>query len=356
MDKTKILKRRISIIRQRLARRGIKALLVSMPANVTYLTGFLGDDSWALLTASAVYLLTDGRYTEQAKGQCRGCKMIERAESMTKTVAGLLGRCKSVAVENSISVAQLKALRKNAKIRIRPVAGVIETVRRTKDDDEIRTIKKTTSIALQALAAALRYMKPGVTENALAGRIELEMRKLGAKASFETIVAFGSDASRPHHASGKRKLKNNDSVLIDFGAKVDGYCCDMTRCFAVGKPGSLFERVYKAVRQAQSAAIMKVKPGASLKAVDEAAKEVIRRHGFKPHGHGTGHGLGLEVHELPIVGPKSKGKFQAGDVITIEPGVYIPGKLGVRIEDDVLVTQTGCKILGIEPRSLNRLL
>ena len=348
MTKAEIYKHRLRNIRAHLSRLDADALLIARSANVTYITGFLGDDSWALLTKRAVYLITDNRYTEQAQQQCPCCKIIERTEPMTKAVAKLLDKYKSVgsvAVENSISIAQLKALRKNVKKHIKPVANLIENVRRTKGDDEARTIRKAAKIASLALAKALRSMKPGVTESELAGVIELQIRKLGAKVSFDTIVAFGPNASRPHHSSGKRKLKKNDSVLIDFGAKLDGYCCDMTRCFAAGKPGRLFEKVYKAVQEAQTAAIEKVKAGVTLKSVDEAARKVIREHGFEPHGHGTGHGLGLEVHEMPIVGPQSRGKLQAGDVITIEPGVYIPGKLGVRTEDDVFVTQTGCKIL-----------
>jgi Xaa-Pro aminopeptidase len=348
MDKMQIFKRRLNQVRRQLARLNIDVLLISAPANVTYLTGFLGDDSWALLTPRAVYLLTDSRYTEQAFSQCPGCRIIERREPMTKAMAKLLSRHKSlesIAVENSISVAQLKSLRKNVNRRIRPLANVIENVRRAKDDDEVRAVKKAARIASQALSASLRRMKPGITESELAGIIEYQMRKLGARPSFETIVAFGPSASRPHHQSGKRKLKKNDMVLIDFGARLNGYCCDMTRCFAVGKPGRLFEKAYDAVRHAQFAAIAAVKVGVSLKSVDDAARKVIREYGFEPHGHGTGHGLGLDVHELPMVGPKSKGKLEAGDVITIEPGVYIPGKLGIRIEDDILVTKTGCKIL-----------
>jgi Xaa-Pro aminopeptidase len=353
MDKIQIFKRRLSRVKRRLVRQNIDVLLISAPANVTYLTGFLGDDSWALLTPRAVYLLTDSRYTEQASGECFGCRIIERDEPMTKTVAKLLSRYKSlesIAVENSVSVAQLKALKKNVKKRIKPLANLIETVRRAKDDDEVRAVKKAAHIASRALSASLTFMKPGVTESELAGTIEHQMRKLGAKASFETIVAFGPNASKPHHSSGKRKLKKNDTILVDFGTRLNGYCCDVTRCFAVGKPGWLFERAYEAVRQAQSAAISAVKSGVSFKAVDQAARKAIREHGFEPHGHGTGHGLGLEVHELPIVGPKSKGKLEAGDVITIEPGVYIPGKLGVRIEDDVLVTETACIILSRSSR------
>jgi Xaa-Pro aminopeptidase len=348
MDKAQIFKRRLRRVRRQLHRQHVDVLLVSASANVIYLTGFLGDDSWVLLTHRAVYLLTDSRYTEQANSQCPGCRIIERREPMTKAVAKLLGKykpIKSLAVENSVSIAQLGSLKKIIKKRIKPIANVIEIIRRTKDSYEVSAIKKAARIASQALDASLRFIKPGITESELAGEIEHQIRNLGAKVSFETIVAFGPNAARPHHSSGKRKLRKNDSILVDFGAKVEGYCCDMTRCFPVGKPGRLFEKAYQAVRQAQSAAIAKVKAGVSLKAVDEAARKVIRELGFEPHGHGTGHGLGLEVHELPIVGQDSKGKLQAGDVITIEPGIYIPGKLGVRIEDDVLVTKTGCKIL-----------
>ncbi len=348
MKRLDLLKDRLGKIRKQLRRRGLDAMLISSRANVTYLTGFLGDDSWALLTGRAVYLITDSRYTQQAGEQCSGCRIIERTESMTKTVAQLLAKhdsIKSVAVEDSISLAQLKALRKNVKQRIVPVANVVENIRRAKNNDETKAITKAARIAAQALNKALRYIKRGVTETELAGQIELEIRRLGAVRSFETIVAFGANASRPHHTSSKRKLKKNDTVLIDFGARVDGCCCDITRCFSIGKANSLFQKAYRAARQAQKAALEKVKAGVELKSVDEAARKVIREHGFEPHGHGTGHGLGLEVHELPIVGPKSKGKLQAGDVITIEPGVYIPGKLGIRIEDDVLVTETGRKIL-----------
>jgi len=353
MDKAQIFKRRVRGVRRRLGRHGAGAMLISRPANVTYVTGFMGDDSWVLLTNRGIFLLTDSRYTGQANSECCGCKVIERAEPMTKSVAKLLSRYKSldsIAVENSISIAQLKALTRHVKKHIKPVAGLIENIRRSKGEDEVRAIKKAARITSQAFAAAIRYARPGITESELAGAIELEIRRLGAKVSFETIVAFGANASRPHHSSGKTKLKKSDSVLVDFGAKVAGYCCDMTRCLAVGKPGRLFERAYKAVRQAQSAAIATVKAGVALKAVDEAARRVIREHGFEPHGHGTGHGLGLEVHELPIVGPNSKGRLEAGDVITIEPGVYISGKLGVRIEDDVLVTKIGCKILSRSSR------
>jgi Xaa-Pro aminopeptidase len=188
-------------------------------------------------------------------------------------------------------------------------------------------------------------MKTGVTESELAGRLDFEIRKLGATNSFDTIVAFGPNASRPHHQPSERKLKKRDTVLIDVGARYKGYCSDITRSLAVGKPSRLFERAYDAVQQAQTAAIKMIKAGAKIQQIDAAAREAISKYDLPVYGHGTGHGFGLEIHESPFLKADGKGKLKAGEVITIEPGVYIPGKLGVRIEDDVLVTNTGYKIL-----------
>jgi Xaa-Pro aminopeptidase len=191
----------------------------------------------------------------------------------------------------------------------------------------------------------LKYIKPGVTESELAGRLDFQIRRAAASNSFETIVAFGPNASRPHHQPTSRKLKKNDTILIDFGARCKGYCCDITRCFTIGRPNPFYKKVYAAVQQAQTAAIKMVKPGIEIKKVDAAAREVLRKYDLPVYGHGTGHGLGLEIHERPAISEKSKGKLQTGMVFTIEPAVYIPGRLGIRIEDDILITKTGCRIL-----------
>lgn len=348
MAETNLKTIRAGIIRQKLADRKSDAFIVSNPANVTYMTGFMGDDSWAMIAGRTVYLITDSRYAEQAVSECSGCKITERKGPMAEAVARLLEKHKTVetiAVENSISIAQLKTLKKKIKKKITPVENLIEDVRRTKNTDEISAIRKAAKVAHLALATAKKSLRPDVTESEFAGRIELEMRKLGARNSFDTIVAFGANASRPHHLSGKTKLKKNDSVLIDFGVKLDGYCSDITRCFAVGKPSRLFTKAYQAVAEAHDTAVEAVKSGVDLKEIDAITRKVIEQHAFESHGHGTGHGLGLEVHELPFIGPKSKGKLKTGDIITIEPGIYIPGKLGIRIEDDILVTKDGFKIL-----------
>jgi Xaa-Pro aminopeptidase len=341
------IKRRIRAIRYRLKKRQIKSLLVTKPANVTYTTGFLGDDSWALITGRAVYLLTDSRYTEQAKKECPACEIIQRKGTMAKAVVEQLKklRLRSLAVEKSISLADFESLKESFKARLRAVVNIIESTRTVKDGSEIAGMSAAARIAAQTLRQTFAYIKPGITENELAGRLDFQVRRLGAINSFETIVAFGPNASRPHHRPTSRKLRENDTVLIDFGVRFNGYCCDITRCFVVGRPNRFYKKVYDAVQEAQTTALKMIKPGVAIKKVDAAAREVIRKSGLPVYGHGTGHGLGLEIHEQPIISDNNKAKLQPGMIFTIEPAVYIPGKLGIRIEDDVLVTKTGFKIL-----------
>jgi len=348
VKKGQIIKRRVGAVRRALKRERTGFFLVTKPANVAYTTGFSGDYSWAAITKGGVYLLTDSRYVEQAKSECPGCRIIERGASLTEAASKLVKKFKSVrtvAIEKSVSLATFDALKKDVKARLKTVGTIIEQLRNIKDDGEIASIKKASQIAAEALKKTRRYIKPGSSENELAGVLDFEIRKLGARTSFETIVAFGANASRPHHQPGARRLKKNDTVLIDFGVRYKNYCCDLTRSFAVGKVSALYRKAYDAVKEAQAAAIEMIKPGVEKREVDARACAVIKKYDLPVYGHGTGHGLGLEVHEEPVISPNSKGKLQAGMVFTIEPGVYVPGRLGVRIEDDVLVTDSGCKIL-----------
>jgi Xaa-Pro aminopeptidase len=343
-----IIRKRVRIIRYQLKKKRLTTLLVTKPANVTYIAGFLGDDSWALIADKVVYLLTDSRYTEQAKNQCPACDIIERDKSLVDTVADLLKKLKSsraLAVEKSISLASFESLKKTVNRRLKTVESLIESARAIKDKSEIAAISAASRIAAKALRQTFKHLKPGVTESELAGRLDFQIRRSGAINSFETIVAFGPNASRPHHQPTTRKLRKNDTILIDFGVRFKGYCCDITRCFAVGRPNPFYKKAYDAVQQAQTAAIKMLKPGVAAKKVDAAARDIIRKSSLPVYGHGTGHGIGLEIHESPIISAVSKAKLQPGMVFTIEPAVYIPGKLGVRIEDDVLITKTGCKIL-----------
>jgi Xaa-Pro aminopeptidase len=347
MDKH-IYKTRLKVVRAGIARLKADCLIATKPANVTYLTGFTGEDSWAIVLPRTVALVTDSRYTEQAAAQCRFCRIFKRKETMAKAVAELLRNrrgIKTAAVEKSISLANFRSLKKNLSCRLKAAEGIVESVRRKKDPIEVSAIRAAAKIAARAFERVLRQVKPGLTENELAGIVDFEIRKNGGNNSFQTIVAFGPNASRPHHQPTTRKLRKNDTVLIDFGVRLDGYCCDVTRCFSVGTPHGLYYKVYTVVKQAQAAAIRMVKAGVEISSIDAAAKEIIKKAGLPVYGHGTGHGLGLEVHELPVVSNKTKGTLQTGDVITIEPAVYIPGRLGVRIEDDILVTNDGGVVL-----------
>jgi len=344
----KIIEGRIRAVRRELDKKKIRFLLVTQPANVTYITGFLGEDSWAAVAKGRVYLLTDSRYTEQAQKECPSCKIIDRAGPMAGAIANLVRKLKfvrSVAVEDSVSMADFEQLKKTVKARFKTAAGIIETVRSIKDESEIAAIKSAAAVSAKALVQTLPYIKPGITESELAGMLDFQIRKLDARNGFETIVAFGPNGSRPHHQPGKRKLKKKDAVLIDFGAKYNGYCSDITRCFVIGGMTDFYKKVYDVVEQAQAAAIKIIKPGVKLKQVDSAARQVIEKAGLPVYGHGTGHGFGLEIHEDPFLKPDAMGKLKAGQVLTIEPGIYMPGKLGIRIEDDILVTETGHKIL-----------
>jgi Xaa-Pro aminopeptidase len=343
------IKKRIKAICRQLNKRKISCLVLTKPANVTYATGFLGEDSWAVVTKGRAYLLTDSRYTEQAQGECPCCTIIQRTDSLPETLAKLVKKLKSIrsiTVEASTSLDNFGQLRKTIKGRLKSAANIIETLRGIKDGSEVAAIKVAASIAAKALERTLPHIRPGATENELAGLLDFQIRKLGATSGFETIVAFGPNASRPHHKPTAKKLKHKDTILIDFGARRKGYCCDITRCFVFGSPPTrLYKKVYDAVEQAQLAAIKRVKAGVKLVRVDAAARKVIRKTDLPVYGHGTGHGFGLEIHELPFLKPEAKGRLKTGQIITIEPGIYIPGKVGVRIEDDILVTESGCEIL-----------
>jgi Xaa-Pro aminopeptidase len=348
MIDSKLVQRRVQAVRRLMKKKNINCLLLTKPANVTYLTGFLGHDAWAVVTPTNTYLLTDSRYIEQAEKECVRCKPILRKETLHNTLAALVKELKTirtVAVEETIGLKDFRQLEKMVKARLRIVSKIAEVGRSIKDAFEIASIKAAIQISAKALKETLKFLRPGVTENEAAGFLDYQFRRFGGKNGFETILAFGPNASRPHHQPGAAKLKKNDAVLVDFGGEFNHYCCDITRTFLVGRPNPFFEKVYKAVKEAQAAAITQIRPGTPNKLPEAVARETIRRYGLPPYQHGTGHGFGLEVHEEPFLSIKSKEKMEEGMVLTVEPGIYIPGKIGVRIEDDCLVTKTGCRIL-----------
>jgi Xaa-Pro aminopeptidase len=348
----KLIKNRIQAVRRLMKKKNINCLLLTKPANVTYLTGFLGHDSWAVVTAANAYLLTDSRYIEQAEKECVNCKLVLRKETLHNTLAVLVKELKTIravpmkiGIEDAIGVKDFGLLEKMVKARLRIVSKIAEPGRSIKDAFELSSIKKAIEISAKALKETLKFLRPGVTENEAAGFLDYQFRRFGGKNGFETILAFGPNASRPHHQPGATKLKANDTVLVDFGAEFNHYRCDMTRTFLVGRPNPFFEKVYRVVKEAQAAAIATIRPGTPNKLPEKIARETIARHGLPPYQHGTGHGFGLEIHEDPFLAIKSKDKLEEGMVLTVEPGIYIPEKIGVRIEDNVIVTKTGCRIL-----------
>lgn len=338
------------------------ALLITHPPDVRYLTGFTGDDSFLLLKADRAALLTDGRYSEQAEAECPDIRRVVRTGKMSAAVAETL---KSFGVRSlgfgpeHVTVSLRTALDEAiAPARSRAIADAVGPLRITKDESEVAAIRRAVSAAQKAMGALIAEGADGLvgrSESDVAGQLDYLMRQRGASGpSFETIVASGPHSARPHHRPGQRKIRQGEALLIDWGAKVDGYASDLTRVFFIRTIPPKLGEVYKIVRRAQQAGLAAVGPGVAASDVDAAARKVIAEAGYdEAFTHGLGHGLGLEIHEPPTVGRTSKHTLTPGMVITIEPGVYLPGVGGIRIEDDVLVTETGGRRLTSLPRRLD---
>jgi Xaa-Pro aminopeptidase len=323
----------------------LEALLVTNLHNVRYLTGFTGSNAAVLLFKSRpAILFTDPRYTVQSRQQVT-CRVRIAKGPLTKSITQELDRTRVRRVgfeQDNLTVAQFESFKR----KMEPVTGLIERLRVVKDSAEIEKIRASVLSNSTALEAALKRFRIGMKESELAAEIDYQNRKLGAEApSFDTIVAAGERAALPHAQPGAAKI-GPGILLIDMGAFRDGYASDMTRMVHVGPATPKYKQAYRAVLEAQLAAIDAVKPGATTNAVDRAARGTLKEHGLEREFiHSTGHGLGLEIHELPRIGRKDKTKLETGMAITIEPGVYIEGWGGIRIEDTVLVTQSGCEIL-----------
>ena len=327
---------------------GFDALVLTCNENLGYLTGFTGHESALVVAGGRMTMVTDSRYTEQAKSECVGCGFYQHSNGLAKGIWEVLSKYKNIKVvglETLCSFDAYNGFKKAIKAKVKPAKGLVEAGRRRKDGDEVKKVVKASKIAYAALEETLKHLRVGITENEISGMLDYQMRRLGSQTFFDTIFCFGGNCSRNHHQPGSRKLKKNDTILIDWGAMYKSYGSDTTRCFAVGKASKMYEKVYYAVLESNLAGIAAIRPGVSLKEVDSACKEVIEKSGLPVYGHGTGHGLGLEVHEEPRFSKVVKGELKVGDIVTIEPGIYIAGKMGVRIEDDVLVTETGGKVL-----------
>jgi Xaa-Pro aminopeptidase len=332
------------------------ALLVSGLPNVRYLSGFTGSNAQLVLTGSQAVLFTDPRYTIQAREEVDCAVRIER-KSLYGAVAAWLGRkkLKRVAIERSrLTLAAYTELQEKLKLggSLRPTSGLVEKHRMVKSRPELEAIRASVQTNSRAYSEAVAKIRSGMTEIDLAAELEYRMRRNGAeRPAFETIVASGPRTALPHAQPTGERL--HTLILIDMGCMQAGYASDMTRMLHLGKLGVRVRKLYKAVLEAQMAGIAAVRAGVKAGAVDRAARSVLKAHGFeKEFVHSTGHGLGLEIHEPPRLGKRDETYLQAGMLITIEPGAYLQGFGGVRIEDTVLVTESGCEILTPTPKEL----
>lgn len=339
--------------------RQLDALLISHPPDIEYLTGFGGEDSWALLTPRTVVILSDRRFEEELKRQCPFARSVMRRGSLAEAAGKVADqqKLKAIGVQgDALTVNQRQALvRQVGAGALRPIGPWLVDQRSVKDEHEIRLIQRAVRIQEKAFAELCEWIEPNMTERHVAARLDYLMRVHGATgASFRTIVAAGANASIPHHLPGETKLRRNNIVLIDFGARFGSYCSDMTRVVALGRMPRKMREVYTVVQEAQQAGIEAIKPGVAMKEVDAAARQVIVNAGYGRHfGHSLGHGIGLEVHEQPSLSPRSRGELKAGQVVTVEPGIYLPGVGGVRLEDDVRVTARGRRNLCSLPLSVD---
>lgn len=340
-------------LRRLVRKTGADGMLVMDPANVTYLTGFTGDSSYLFLTPRDAVMVSDGRYTQQLSEECPDLDTeirppgVEILPTVVKTARTL--KVARLAIEAaSMTVAFGAELSDQLpQLAIEPTKSLVEQLREIKDREEIAQIRAAIELAERAFAVIRAGLRPECTEKQVAADLEYQVRLFGGRGcSFTPIVAVGPRGALPHARLSNHQILESDFLLVDWGARGELYVSDLTRVLVTGRISPKLERVYGVVLQAQQAAIDAVRPGATLETIDAVARRVIEQAGFgKFFSHGLGHGIGLEVHEGPRVAPKQDRPLKAGMVVTIEPGIYLPQWGGVRIEDDVLVTRTGCEVL-----------
>ena len=346
-----------------LAKSGVDAFVVTHLPNIRYLSGFTGSAGAFLVTANQTILFTDGRYTVQAREEVKTAKIkiagkppLSLAAEWLSTNARNLGR-KRVGVEGEhVTFSQYQGLKKllGPVFKVCQSSGLVEQLRIVKDKQEMDRIREAVMLGAGLFETALATIRAGTKEIEVAAEMEYEARRRGAEGmSFETIIASGARSALPHGRASSAVIQRQGFVVCDFGVILAGYCSDMTRTVYVGSPTAQERALYEAVRAAQEASIEAVGPGVSVREVDRAGRNVLKKKGLgKYFTHSTGHGVGLEIHEAPRVAAGQEQILLPGMVITIEPGAYLPGKAGVRIEDMVVVTEAGCEVLTPTPKDL----
>ena len=350
--------RRIELLRQQLAEHECDAFFSVSPPDNAYLTGFFGSTSGVLITREEALLLCDFRYAEQASLLTSGATPVICKGSFDHRLGEHLMHAgvKQAAFDpGCITVSKYDTIKSAFPGSLKPVPELCRKLREIKEPAEVNCIRAASRLAEESLECVLGTVKCGMRENEFAAALEFEFRKRGAQGpSFDTIVLFGARSSLPHGKPGPKSLEIGDIVLVDCGCVLEGYCSDLTRTFVFGRiPGSWFSDIYAYVYRAQSNALNSVCSGANARDVDRAARVVIESAGYGlQFGHGTGHAVGLEVHENPRLNAESDSRLASGMVITVEPGIYIPGQGGVRIEDLVSVTDDGSEVLTLTSKEL----
>ncbi len=349
---------RLSRCRRMMAQHKVPAYLITNRMDQIYLTGFVGEDGAVLITPKDVYVCTDGRFEGEARQQIPWAKVSMRMGSLEVDLAKVTAQAKIRRMcfqPDYLSYLMLGDVKKACKgAKLEPAPPIVNQMRICKDDVEIKSLEQAIRVAEGAFAAVRKQIRVGMTELEIAAKIEYEMKCRGAiEPSFRTIVAEGSNAAIAHAQPGTRKVGKNSLILVDWGARVDFYCSDLTRCWFMGTPHSTLLKLYEIVLEAQQRAIRAIAPGKRACDIDAVAREHIKAAGYgERFGHGLGHGLGLDIHESPRLKYGFNDILKPGMVVTVEPGIYLPNLGGIRIEDDVIITAHGCRVLTRAPRTL----
>jgi Xaa-Pro aminopeptidase len=350
---------RLERLRRALERHKLNALVITHLPNIQYLCGFTGSTGTLLVTDSDSTFFTDGRYAEQAHSQVRESKIkiVRKSALMAAMQTQRARRRRRIGIEAAhltVAERELVATLMGKRSRLVDSPPIVEELREIKDADEIARIRAACHLGVKLFQRLRKLLRPGISEAEVAGDLEFNARKKGAEQmAFPTIIASGNRSALPHGRASREAIPARGFVVCDFGVILAGYCSDMTRTVHVGPPQAKARRVYNTILEAQQSALEAIRPGITAGEVDRAARNVLKKNGLdRFFTHSTGHGVGLEIHETPRVAQGQKKALQAGMVITIEPGVYLPGEWGVRVEDAVVVTERGCEILTPSPKDL----
>jgi len=353
---------RLIHLREKLAQKKLDGLFVTQPQNIRYLSGFTSPDASLIITATKALIATDFRYFEQVAEQCPGWELVQLKDKPYEALEECFkelhaqGLYRLAHEKTHLTVDRHKRLRQALprRVRFRGTEGLVEELRMVKDDAELDAIRRAVLLGDQAFVAVVSHIVAGMTEKAVAWQLEAWAREHGAeKASFEFIVAAGPNAAKPHAVQTDRPIQESEPITIDMGVVVDGYCSDLTRTFCLGEPTDKFREVWHIVRDAQERAEAGMRAGMTGKEADALARDLITEAGYGENfGHGLGHGVGLAVHELPQLSRLYDKPLPASSVVTVEPGIYLPGWGGVRLEDMVVIRSDSAEILSTAPKTL----